>query len=110
MESDYVRVAGTSEIPTGRMKMVKFLDREILIANVNGNYYAIDNKCTHQNGDLSQGVLEGNVVTCPKHKSQFDVTTGKVVSLPKVGFFHPKIHDAPSYLVKVENDNILINI
>jgi len=69
LESNFVRVAGKAEIPIGKMKMVKFLDREILIANVNGNYYAIGNKCTHANGDLSQGILEGNVVTCPKHNS-----------------------------------------
>ena len=84
------------------MKRVKFLDREILIANVNGNYYAIGNKCTHTGGDISQGILEGNVVICPKHNSKFGVTSGKVVAPPKVGFFHPKIHDAPSYVVKVK--------
>ena len=84
MESDFVRVAGKTEIPIGKMKKVSFLDREILIANVNGNYYAIGNKCTHTGGDLSQGILEGNVVICPKHNSKFDVTTGKVVAPPKV--------------------------
>jgi nitrite reductase/ring-hydroxylating ferredoxin subunit len=65
----------------GKMKMVKFLDREILIANVNGNY-SIGNKWAHAGGDLSQGVLEGNVVTCPKHNSKFDVRSGKVVAPP----------------------------
>jgi nitrite reductase/ring-hydroxylating ferredoxin subunit len=110
LESDFVRVAGKAEIPIGKMKMVKFLDREILIANVNGTYYAIGNKCTHANGDLSQGILEGNVVTCPKHNSKFDVTTGNVVAPPKVGFFHPKIHDEPSYAVKVEGENVMIKV
>ena len=105
-----MRVAGKTEIPIGKMKKVKFLDREILIANVNGNYYAIGNKCTHTGGDLSQGILEGNVVICPKHNSKFDVTTGKVVALPKVGFFHPKIHDEPSYAVKVEGESVLIKV
>ena len=99
-----------TEIPIGKTKMVKFLDREILIANVNRTYYAIGNKCTHANGDLSQGTLEGNVVTCPKHNSKFDVATGKVVAPPKVGFFHPKIHDEPSYSLKVEGENVLIKV
>ena len=66
--------------------------------------------CTHERGDLSQGTLEGNVVTCPRHKSKFDITTGKLVSLPKMGLFHPKIADDPSFSVKVENTNILIKI
>jgi nitrite reductase/ring-hydroxylating ferredoxin subunit len=110
LESNFVPVATKAEIPPGKMRMVKFLDRELLIANVNGNYYAIGNKCTHAGGDLSQGILEGNVVTCPKHNSKFDVTTGKVVAPPKVGFFHPKIHDEPSYSVKVEDESVLIKV
>lgn len=110
MESGYVRVAGKSEIPIGKMKMVKLEDKEILIANVNGNYYAIANRCTHAKGDLSQGSLQDNIVTCPKHGSKFDVTTGKVISPPRVGLFHPKIKDEPSYQVKVENENIMIKL
>ena len=61
------------------MRMFKVGDKECLVANVNGNYYAIGNRCTHANADLSKGSLEGNVVTCPRHKSKFDVTTGKVI-------------------------------
>jgi 3-phenylpropionate/trans-cinnamate dioxygenase ferredoxin subunit len=110
LESNFVPVARKTEIPIGKMKMVKFQDREILIANVNGAYYAMGNKCTHANGDLLQGTLEGYVVTCRKHNSKFDVSNGKVVAPPKVGFFHPKIHDEPSYAVKVEGENVLIKV
>jgi nitrite reductase/ring-hydroxylating ferredoxin subunit len=81
-----------------------------LIANLNGTFYAIGNICTHAGRDLSQGTLEGNVVTCPKHKSKFDVTSGKVVSPPKMGLFHPKIQDAKSFALKIENEDILIKI
>jgi nitrite reductase/ring-hydroxylating ferredoxin subunit len=108
VESGYVRVAGKAEVPVGKMKAVKLEGKEILIINVNGNYYAIGNKCTHAGGDLSQGVLEDNVVTCPKHHAKFDVTTGKVISPPKIGFLHPKANDEPTYQVKVENENILV--
>ena len=79
----FVKVAETSEVPLGQMKTVKLAEKEVLIANVNGVYYAIGNICTHQRGDLSKGTLEGITVTCPKHKSKFDVTTGKVISGPK---------------------------
>jgi len=108
MESGYVRLAGKAEVPIGKMKAVKLEGKEILIANVDNNYYAIGNRCTHAGGDLSQGVLEGNVVTCPRHHAKFDVTTGKVVSHPKIGFLHPKAKDEPTYQIKVENENILI--
>jgi nitrite reductase/ring-hydroxylating ferredoxin subunit len=107
---EFVKVAKTIEIPAGKMKKVTQQGKEILIANVNGNFYAIDNKCTHSGGNLSEGVLEGNVVTCPKHHSKFDVTTGKVVSPPKIAFFHPKIKDEPSYQLRVENEDIMIKL
>jgi 3-phenylpropionate/trans-cinnamate dioxygenase ferredoxin subunit len=106
----FVKIAETSEIPLGQMKAFKLAETEVLIANVNGTYYAIRNICTHMNGDLSKGKLEGHIVTCPKHKAKFDVTTGKVISPPKVGLFHPKIKDEPSYQVKVENEHILIKL
>ena len=89
MESGYVRVADKSEIPIGRIKKFVVQGKEILVTNVNGNFYAIGNVCTHQRGYLSQGTLEGNLVTCPKHKAKFDVTSGKVISGPK-GVISPK--------------------
>jgi 3-phenylpropionate/trans-cinnamate dioxygenase ferredoxin subunit len=103
-----VKVAEISEIPSGQMKTVKLAEKEVLIANVNGVYYAIGNICTHQRGDLSKGTLEGITVTCPKHKSKFDVTTGKVISGPKIPLMHPKIKDEPTYVVKVEGKDILL--
>ena len=106
----FVKVGEASEVPAGKMKMFKIGEKEYLVANVNGNYYAIGNMCTHANANLSQGSLEGNIVTCPKHKSKFDVTTGKVISGPKILFFHPKINDEPSYEVKVEDNAILLKV
>jgi nitrite reductase/ring-hydroxylating ferredoxin subunit len=110
MESNYVRIAGKPEIPVGKMKAVKLEGKEILIANVGGNYYAIGNRCTHAGGDLSQGVLEGNIVTCPKHHAKFDVTTGKVISHPKMALFHPKANDEPTFQLKIENENIMVKL
>jgi nitrite reductase/ring-hydroxylating ferredoxin subunit len=104
----FVKVAETSEIPTGKMKMVKLEDKELLIANVNGNYYAIANRCTHKNGDLSKGSLDGNIVTCPLHSSKFDVTTGKAVSGPKIAFFRAKTNDEPSFEVKIEGNGVML--
>jgi len=107
-KSTLVKVAETSEIPLGQMKVVTLAEKEVLIANVNNVYYAIGNICTHMGGNLSKGVLEGNMVTCPRHKSKFDITTGKVISGPKIPFIHPKIKDEPSYVVKVEGKDILL--
>jgi len=110
VESGYVRVANKSEIGMGKMKKVVLDDREILIANVNGKYYAVDNMCTHFGGNLSEGVLEGNVVTCPNHRAKFDVTTGKVASAPAEALGRPDIEDLQTHLAKVEDQYIMVRI
>ena len=84
--------------------------KQILIANVDGKLYAIDNVCTHAGGELSKGKLDGNIVTCPKHRSKFDVTTGKCVSGPKIGLLKFKAKDETGYEVKVEENRIKINV
>jgi 3-phenylpropionate/trans-cinnamate dioxygenase ferredoxin component len=104
----FEKVAQTTEIQTGQIKNVKLGNKEVLIANVNGAFYAIGNICTHMGGTLSKGTLQGNIITCPKHKAQFDVITGKVVSHPKIPLMHPKIADQTVYKVKVEGTDILV--
>ena len=61
----FVRVASTEDVALGRGKMVEVSGKKIAIFNVDGNYYAIDNTCTHKGGPLSEGGLEGKEVTCP---------------------------------------------
>ena len=109
-ETGFVKVASKSEIPVGKTKKIQLGEKEVLVANVGGNYYAIADRCTHKGDDLSLSSLEDNVVTCPNHGAKFDVTTGKVVSPPKMGLFHPKIVDGHTYLVKVENEDILVKL
>jgi 3-phenylpropionate/trans-cinnamate dioxygenase ferredoxin subunit len=75
----FVPVAKTSELKNGAMKQVNVQGHEILIAQVGDKYYATNNRCLHMGGNLSQGKLEGTVVTCPRHASQFDLQDGHVV-------------------------------
>ncbi len=89
-------MANISEVTVGQMKMVQAENIPILIANVDGNYYAVDALCTHYAGDLSQGKLEGKIVTCPNHDSKFDITSGKVVSGPEEPLGRPRIEDLVS--------------
>jgi len=104
----FMKIAETSEIPVGKMKMVKLEEKEILIANVDGKYYAIANKCTHRGGDLSKGSLDSNIVTCPVHGARFDITTGKAISGPKILFFRSQTKDEPIFEVKVEGKNVML--
>ena len=110
MNLRYVRVCDISDLPIGKMKKVQVDGIDVLIANVNGKYYAVSYECTHFGGDLSEGALERNVVVCPNHKARFDVTTGKVVSPPTEALSRPDIENLSTYLVKVENQNSMIKI
>ena len=108
MEPGFVKVTEASDIVPGKMKAVTLGDREILIINVDGSLYAIGQKCTHLGGDLSKGTLEGNIITCPRHHSQFDVRNGKVVTPPTILFMHPHIKDIKTYQLRIEHGYILI--
>jgi nitrite reductase/ring-hydroxylating ferredoxin subunit len=76
-EGKLVEVAKMQEIPAGKMKHIEVDGKEIAIANINGNYYAFDDRCGHSSARLSMGAINGNIVTCPLHGAQFDCATGK---------------------------------
>lgn len=108
--SNLLEVAKTEEIPAGKMKGVTVEGKDILVVNYDGKYYAIGRKCTHQSTDLSTGKLEGKIVTCPKHGSKFDVTTGICVAGPKIGFLKGKTGNEPAYEVTVEGNSIKVEV
>jgi 3-phenylpropionate/trans-cinnamate dioxygenase ferredoxin subunit len=107
---EFVKAIDTSEIPANKMVMVVLGGREILLANVDGTYHAIANRCTHMGGNLSKGVLNGSVVTCPRHGSQFDVETGKLVGQGRIAFVKVHPRDEESYPVKVEGTSVLVGL
>ncbi|MBC7120618.1 MAG: non-heme iron oxygenase ferredoxin subunit [Candidatus Methanosuratus sp.] len=104
------RVASLSEVPPGSMRSFTVSGKEILVANLNGRLYAMDSRCSHRNGDLSKGTLDGTVVTCPLHGSKFDLATGKSISGPKLGQIKMKISDLKSYPVKVDEGSIMVDV
>lgn len=108
MESGFIRVACTSEIEVGKTKKAVAGGMEVLIVNVDGNFYAVDSLCTHYGGDLSEGKLEGNILTCPIHGAKFDVKTGRVVSPPAEPLGHAEIENLPTYPLKSENQDIFV--
>jgi 3-phenylpropionate/trans-cinnamate dioxygenase ferredoxin component len=77
-------VARASEIPPGSTKRVVVGGTEVLICNVDGAFYAIEDVCTHDGGELDQGELEGERIMCPRHGAYFDVTTGAALTLPAI--------------------------
>ena len=71
----YVKVAAVADIPAGSVREVEVNGKKIAVANIEGQFYALDNTCVHRGGPIGQGVLEGNVVECPWHGWQYDMKT-----------------------------------
>jgi len=106
----YVKVAEANELKPGNKKKITLESKEILLANLDDGYYAIENVCPHMGGSLSEGRLEGKNIVCPKHGATFDVTTGKAVKNGKMLFITAKVHDLTSYPVHVDGTSILLGI
>lgn len=74
-----MEIGTVNDLENGEMKKVQVDGKDLLVVRVDDTYYCADNRCPHMGGDLSQGSLQGTVVSCPKHHSQFDVADGHVV-------------------------------
>ncbi len=114
--SKFIEVAKVEELKSGTMKKVFAEGREVLLARVADKYYATDNQCPHMKGDLSQGKLDGTIVTCPLHGSQFYVSDGQVVRwlkgglISRLGSALKMSKSLTVYNVKVENGKILVEV
>ena len=114
---DFVVVAKADEFPEGSATGVIVGGRALLVARIAGTYYAADDGCPHMGAKLSEGTLEGTVMTCPRHGSRFDLRDGHVVrwtSLPGPVAAVAKVIKSPrplkTYPVKVEGDLVLVQL
>ena len=99
-----VRVASVDELPVESLKAVRVDDTEICLAHAeDGNFYAINDVCTHENFLLSLGELFGLDVECPQHGSRFNLKTGKVTGLPAV-------IPTTTYPVSVEGSDVFVEV
>lgn len=97
----FVTVAKVGEIPKGGRKIVRLDDRPVAIFHLDDGYYAMDDVCTHDDGPVAEGALEGDVIECPRHGARFDVKTGAVLCLPAVA-------PIATYAVRVEGEEIKV--
>jgi nitrite reductase/ring-hydroxylating ferredoxin subunit len=77
-------------------------DRPIAVFNVDGDFYAIDDTCTHEEYSLAEGYIDGDVVECALHMAKFSIRTGKVLSLPAT-------RGVATYDVKVEDGVVFVD-
>jgi 3-phenylpropionate/trans-cinnamate dioxygenase ferredoxin subunit len=100
---EFIMIAPVTDVPNGERLFVEIDEQQIVIFNIGGQYFAIGDVCSHDNGPLGDGDLEGYEVTCPRHGAVFDVRTGKVLSLPA-------IVDIPAFPTRVVDGQIEIGL
>jgi len=98
----FVRAAKVGDLPPGTIREFQVEGKSVALANVDGQFHAIDGICIHRGGPLGDGPLEGSVVTCPWHGWQYDVRTGKVGQNPTAGVV--------CYAVEVRGEEIFVNV
>ena len=96
-----LKAASCSELPPGGKKLLELDGRAIALFNVEGNFYAIDDVCTHDGGPLAEGDLDGCSIQCPRHGARFDVRTGKPLCMPAV-------EPVATHHVEVRGDEIYV--
>jgi 3-phenylpropionate/trans-cinnamate dioxygenase ferredoxin subunit len=98
--SKFIKVAQTSDIPPGEKILVEYEDDEVGLFNLDGEFYAISDVCTHDGGPLVEGHVEGDCIICPRHGARFNIKTGRQTM--------PAFVPVPLYEVKIEGSDILI--
>ncbi len=99
----FVRACNAADIPEGRVGYADVDGVRIAICHRDGEFYAIDDVCTHDGGPLNQGILDGFSIECPRHGAKFDIRTGRVTALPA-------IIPVGTYDVKVEGDDVMVDV
>ena len=100
---EYLEIAPASELPPGQRLFVEIEGKPIVIFNIAGQYFSIADVCSHDDGPVCEGSLDGYAITCPRHGAQFDIRTGKVLQMPAVV-------DIPAYPVKIVDGMIQLGI
>lgn len=132
--AEFISVAKTAELQSGQMKRIMVGRERVLLANIEGEFYALQDNCGHQKAALTKGKLEGESVECPLHFACFNVKTGKLISGPdyarlsfpgieKLGpeamemmqrtgeiLADVESDDVPSYEVRVDGDTVQVKL
>ena len=100
--SNYTKAARAADVPAGGSLLVRMNGRKIVLFNVGGNYYALDNSCPHSDGPICEGRVEGDKVICPRHSWEFDIKSGRAKDVSG--------YRIRTYPLKLDGDEILIEV
>ncbi len=101
--SDFVRVCKVGDVADPGKQIFDLGERYIVLFHVEGQFYALDDLCTHDGGPLGEGTLEGLTIACPRHGAKFDIRDGRVLCMPATS-------GTPRTKVKVEGDEVFVKI
>lgn len=101
--AEFTRVASTSEVPDPGKTVVEVDDRVVALFHVGGEWFALDDVCTHDGGELASGDLEDHCIICPRHGAKFDIRTGAALTMPAT-------RPTDSFEVKVEGDDVFVKV
>ncbi|MGB3681549.1 MAG: non-heme iron oxygenase ferredoxin subunit [Rubrobacteraceae bacterium] len=99
--AEFHKIATTEEVAPGEVKQYTVERRPVALCNVDGEFHAFEDICTHQFAHLTEGEFEGREIKCPLHGAKFDVETGAALTLPAV-------KPVPKHEVKVEDGNVYV--
>ena len=100
---DFVKVAQVSDLPDPGKRLVEVDDRLVVLFHVGGEFFCLDDVCTHDGGPLGEGCLEDHGIACPRHGARFDIRTGKALTMPAT-------EDTVAHEVRVEGSDVLVRI
>jgi 3-phenylpropionate/trans-cinnamate dioxygenase ferredoxin component len=101
--SELVKVAKVSDFPDPGKMLVEVDDRLVALFKVNGQFFAIDDVCTHDGGPLAEGKLEDHTIACPRHGAKFDIRTGKALTMPAT---QPTV----AHQVRIMGDEVFVKL
>ena len=100
---EYLEIAPASELPNGERLFVEVEGKSLVVFNIADQFFAIGDICSHDDGPVGDGDIEGYNIVCPRHGGEFDIRTGQAVQLPAVV-------DIPAYPVKLVDGMIQVGI
>ena len=103
MSEEFEIVCPVSEVADGQIKLVEVDQQLVILFNHEGDFYCIDDVCTHDGGTLSDGVVTGCSIACPRHGAQFDLCTGKALTMPAT-------KDTVTHEVKIIDGQIAVKL
>lgn len=101
--SDFVKTVASNSLPDPGRELLEIADRVVVLIHVGGQFFCIDDVCTHDGGPLSDGRLDDHTIACPRHGAKFDIRNGKALTMPAT-------EDTASHQVEVRDGWVWVKL